>query len=259
MKQVRVRWLKKLLVTTMFNGPARRHPPACGLNRCFHSSCVLERRGEKEIRKKRKNASAREFEIERSEIGTGETTTVSLLPDIGSVESKMNKRLAWLNHEYESLKGGRVRADIFNSIMVQAYGSRTCLSNAAQAALIAHNKIHLSVYDPVLVQEVAKAIRSSSEGTINPEIQGNNLTVTIPKPSKEQRDGIIKLANKLSERVKQDIRSNRKEAMDYLKRIEKDIPKDDFHKLTKEIDTVTEKVIKKVTATFKDKEADILA
>ena len=44
-----------------------------------------------------------------------------------------------------------------------------------------------------------------------------------------------------------------------LKRIEKDIPKDDFHKLTKEIDTVTEKVIKKVTATFKDKEADILA
>ena len=59
--------------------------------------------------------------------------------------------------------------------------------------------------------------------------------------------------------MKQDIRSNRKEAMDDLKRIEKEIPKDDFYKLTKEIDTVTEKVIKKVTATFKDKEADILA
>lgn len=188
-----------------------------------------------------------------------ENRAIYKLPNLEIVESKMNSRLAWLLEEYKSLRGSRVTADMFQSLVVQAYGSRTSLSNVAQTALKAPNRIHLSVYDPMLVQEVAAAIRDSGEGTINPLVQGVNITVTVPKPSKEQRDLTVRLAGKLSERVKQDIRNNRKKALDDLKKMEKDIPKDDFFRLSKEIDAVSEKVIKKVTVALKEKEISILS
>merc|ERR1712146_183940 len=132
--------------------------------------------------------------------------------------------------------------------MGQAYGSRTILSNVAQSVLRAPNKINISVFDPMLVQDVAKTIRDSAGGTINPVVQGANISVNVPKPSKEQRESTIKIAGKLTEKIKQDIRKNRKDALDDLKKIEDNLPKDDFYRLSKEIDAVTEKVIKKVTA-----------
>ena len=188
----------------------------------------------------------------------GESNAVYQLPNLETLESKMNSRLSWLNQEFKSLRGGRVTADMFHSLMVHAYGSRTSLSNISQTAFKAPNKIQLSVYDPTLVQDVAAAVRDIGEGTINPVVQGLNITVTVPKPSKEQRDRTVKMAGKLSERVKQDIRTQRKKALNDLKRMEKNIPKDDFYKFSKEIDAVTEKVIKKVTTAMKEKEITIL-
>ena len=229
-----------------------------GLRRSFHSSRSISfarKVGKGGGKKGAGDAIVADFGSDDDDEKNGTSLT---LPNLEVIESKMNKKLDWLVQEYKTFRGGAVSADMFNNLNLQAYGSRTILSNVAQSVLRAPNKINISVFDPMLVQDVAKTIRDSAGGTINPVVQGANISVNVPKPSKEQRESTIKIAGKLTEKIKQDIRKNRKDALDDLKKIEDNLPKDDFYRLSKEIDAVTEKVIKKVTAAFKEKEKDIL-
>ncbi len=71
---------------------------------------------------------------------------------------------------------------------------------AAQVTMKAANKISISVFDPDLIAGVSKALRDCNMN-LSPTSEGNNISVVIPKPSKEAREGIVKLASKAAEKV----------------------------------------------------------
>ena len=49
---------------------------------------------------------------------------------------------------------------------------------------------------------IVKAIRDSSGMNLNPTTEGNLILVTVPKPSKESRESLIKEVAKIAEKVK---------------------------------------------------------
>jgi ribosome recycling factor len=122
------------------------------------------------------------------------------LPSIKDVELDMTKKIANLTREFSKLRGGRVSVDMFNDIKIDAYGSKIPLSDIGQVSLKASNKLNISIFDPDLISSASNAIRDCGLG-LNPTVEGNNLLVTVPKPSKEARENIVKLANKISEKV----------------------------------------------------------
>jgi ribosome recycling factor len=89
---------------------------------------------------------------------------------------------------------------MLNHILVDAYGSKISLTAAGQVTLKSANKIFISAYDSLLVPKIAEAIRDGGM-SLNPTVEGNSIVVTIPKPSKESRDLLVKTAAKSAEKV----------------------------------------------------------
>jgi hypothetical protein len=119
------------------------------------------------------------------------------LPDIKAADGQMENHIFTLSTELLKLKVGRANADTFNDIPVEAYGT---VSAAGQVTLKGPTKVSIAVYDPTAVKAVADAIKASGLG-VNPTVEGNNVIVNIPKPSKEARDLMVKAASKLSDKV----------------------------------------------------------
>jgi ribosome recycling factor len=180
------------------------------------------------------------------------------LPDMKELDGAMERKITRLADEFSKLRSGQVSAEIFKNVMVDCHGSRVSVSEAAQVSLKGPSKLTVSVYDPTLVSAVSNAIRDCGMN-LNPTTEGNAILVTMPKPSKETRDAVLKTASKAAEKAKQDVRQIRKDGMDVLKKAKSAVSEDDTRRFSKEIETLTEKKLEKVGKLLKDKEKDILA
>lgn len=123
------------------------------------------------------------------------------IPNAKDIELDMNKRIIRLNDEFSKLRGGRVSADMFNHLVVEAYGSRIPLTDAGQVTLRTGNKLNVSVFDPELVNSVSKTIQECGLG-LNPQVEGSSIAILVPKPSKEARESVVKMASKVAEKVR---------------------------------------------------------
>jgi len=181
-------------------------------------------------------------------------TTAHTLPDFKISYNSMDKILSSLSAELATIHVGRVSTDMFNNINIDNYGT---IANVAQVTLKAPLKISITVFDPDVVKKVADAIRESGLN-LNPQIEGNTLTLNIPKPSKETRESYIKIIHKNGEKFKQEIRQVRKDCMDSLKKCKGVVSDDEIKLATKEVEVRTEKMIDKIAATIKLKEKEII-
>lgn len=119
------------------------------------------------------------------------------LPDIGPTKQKMEQVVDRFSQEMSKLKVGRASVDMFNGIQVGSYGS---VSSAGQVSVKNATSVNIAVFDPSMVKTVADAIRDCGMG-FNPTIENSNVSVFIPKPSKESRELMLKAASKSAEKV----------------------------------------------------------
>ena len=122
------------------------------------------------------------------------------LPDLKALDSQMDKKLERMTLEFSKLRTGQANTELFKTVMVDAHGARIPVSEAGQISVKSPTKISISVFDPALVSNVANAIRDCGM-SLNPTIEGNNIAVAVPKPSKETRDALVKTASRIAEKV----------------------------------------------------------
>jgi ribosome recycling factor len=178
------------------------------------------------------------------------------LPDPKATEASMSNALKKLTNELSKIRNGAVSADMFNEVPIDSYGF---VGSAGQVTVKSPTKITISVYDPSCVQDIVNAIRNHTKMGLNPSIEGSTISINVPKPSKEFRDDMLKQAALTTERTKAEVRGYRKDTMDAIKKCSKasGVSEDDVKKLSKEIETVTEKKIEAVVKLFKAKEKEI--
>eukprot|EP01041_Mallomonas_annulata_P006780 gene6780-13734_t len=179
------------------------------------------------------------------------------LPDINDYEKLMDKRVVRLTDELSKLRGGKVSNDMFDHVLVEAYGSRVPVPETGQVTIKTPTKVSIAVFDPVVIQAVAKALTDCGMN-LNPVVDGNMVEIIIPKPSKEAREGLIKTAAKAAEKSKTEVRQLRKQSMDDLKYLKGSISEDDTRRLTKEFEALTEKKINKIIQLFSEKEKELM-
>jgi len=119
--------------------------------------------------------------------------------------------------------------------------------------------ITVQVWDRGMVKAVDKAIRDSGLG-LNPISEGQTIRVPLPDLTSDRRKELSKVAHKYAEAARISIRNIRRDAMDLLKRIEKDgdISQDEQRKSGAEVQALTDEHIKKVDELLHAKEKDIL-
>jgi ribosome recycling factor len=119
--------------------------------------------------------------------------------------------------------------------------------------------ITVSVWDKAVVVSVEKAIRNSGLG-LNPVVEGQNLRIPVPPLTEERRRDLAKLAGKYAEQQKVAVRNVRRDAMDDLKKAEKEsvISQDEQKRLEGEVQKLTDEAVKRVDEVLKTKEQEIM-
>jgi ribosome recycling factor len=119
--------------------------------------------------------------------------------------------------------------------------------------------ITVSVWDKGLAVSVEKAIRNAGLG-LNPVVEGQNLRIPIPPLTEERRRDLAKLAGKYAEQQRIAVRNVRRDAMDELRRAEKDavISQDELKRLETEVQKLTDEAVKRVDEALKTKEQEIM-
>jgi ribosome recycling factor len=113
-------------------------------------------------------------------------------------------------------------------------------------------------FDKAAMDDIRKAIQAANIG-INPVPQGNFLRCPVPSLSGERRLELAKKATQLAEEGKIRVRNARRDALEILKKGNKDkvVTDDDLKRSEKDIQANTDKHIADIEKHLKAKEAEL--
>lgn len=173
-------------------------------------------------------------------------------------EKKMIGAIDAYLRELSGLRAGRASPNLLDPVKVDAYGSLMPMNQVGTVSVPEPRLLVVQVWDKGLVKSVEKAIRDAGLG-VDPSADGQNVRVPIPLLNEQRRNELAKLAGKYAEEAKINVRSVRRDAMEVLKKMEKDkeISEDEQHRLADEVQVLTDGFIKKVDEHLSVKQKEI--
>ena len=178
--------------------------------------------------------------------------------DLAEIGKRMDGALEALRKELTGLRTGRASANLLDPVMVEAYGSQMPLNQVGTVSAPEARLITVTVWDKGMVKAVDRGIREAGLG-LNPQTEGNLIRIPLPEMTEDRRKELVKVAHKYAEQAKVAVRNVRRDGMEKLKKAEKDgdISQDEHHRMSDEIQQMTDKHIAKVDETLATKEKEI--
>ncbi len=179
--------------------------------------------------------------------------------DINEIKRRMQGASTALKSELSGLRTGRASAHLLDPVMVEAYGAQMPLVQVASVTIPEPRMISVNVWDKSLVHATEKAIVNSNLG-LSPATEGQTIRLRIPELNQDRRKELVKLAHKYAENARVAVRHVRRDAMDLLKKLEKDhgISKDDHERFSADVQKATDGGIAEIDALLAVKEKEIL-
>jgi ribosome recycling factor len=180
-------------------------------------------------------------------------------PVLSRYRDRMDKAVGALKEEFGSLRTGRASASLLDQVMVEAYGSKMPINQVGSVSVPEPRAIAVSIWDKSMVGPADKAIRAAGLG-FNPVVEGQTLRIPIPPLTEDRRRDLVKLAGKYAETQKIAVRNVRRDAMDDLKKAEKDavIAQDEHKRMETEVQKLTDESVKRIDEALKIKEQEIM-
>jgi len=178
--------------------------------------------------------------------------------NLDQIKQRMEASLEALKKEFTGLRTGRASTSLLDSIQVEAYGGTMPLNQVATVSVPEPRLLTVQVWDKGMTKAVEKGIRDANLG-LNPQADGALIRVPVPELSQERRLEISKIASRFAEQTRVAIRGVRRDAMDMLKKMEKDndISEDEHKSQSEKVQEITDLYVKKVDETLANKEKDI--
>jgi ribosome recycling factor len=179
--------------------------------------------------------------------------------DINEIKRRMQGASAVLKTELSGLRTGRASAHLLDPVMVEAYGSQMPINQVSTVSVPEPRLISVNVWDRSLVHAVEKAIINSNLG-LSPATEGQVIRLRIPELNEERRRELVKVGHKYAETARVAVRHVRRDAMDLIKKLEKDhkISKDDHDRFSGDIQKATDAGISEIDHMLAAKEKEIL-
>ena len=179
--------------------------------------------------------------------------------DFNDVQRRMDGAIAAFKTDLASLRTGRASSNLLDTVIVQAYGAPTPITQGASVTVPEPRMISVNVWDRAVVSAVDRAIREANLG-FNPIVDGNNLRIPLPELNEQRRKELVKLAHQYAEQAKVAARHVRRDALDTLKKSEKDgaISQDDQRVGGDRVQKMTDDTISIIDRLLAEKEAEIM-
>src|SRR5947208_16027865 len=166
-------------------------------------------------------------------------TTDEILFD---AEERMEKAANVFKDELRGLRTGRATPALVDTLRVEYYGSPTPLKQLAQISCPDPQSIVIKPFDPSVLKDVEKAIRSSDLG-MAPNNDGKLIRLQVPTMSGEQRKKLVAHVKKSAEAAKVACRNIRRDGNKHFDQAEKnkEMTEDDRDAGKEEVQTLLKK------------------
>jgi len=171
----------------------------------------------------------------------------------------MEKTLAVMKNDFQKIRTGRATTGILDSITVEYYGNTSSLNQVATLAVPEARTITITPWETKVIPIIEKAIMNANIG-LTPSNDGKTIRLNLPPLTEERRKEIVKSLKKKAEEDKIAIRNIRRDAIDKMKKLEKDkaITEDELKKYEKDIQEVTKSFESKMDEAVAHKEKEVL-
>lgn len=179
--------------------------------------------------------------------------------ELSEFRRRMDGAVSSLKSEFAGLRTGRANPALLDGITVSAYGSDMPLNQVGGVSVPEPRMLTVNVWDKGQVGAVEKAIRQSNLG-LNPVVDGTTLRIPLPPLTEERRKELVKVAGQYSESAKVAVRNVRRDAMDMLKKLEKDgkMGEDEQKAHSGDVQKATDDVIANIDSVLEEKSAEIM-
>ena len=180
-------------------------------------------------------------------------------PILTDLQARMKKAVDFTLHEFSTIHTGKASPSMVEGVMVEAYaGSMMRLKECAAISTPDPRMIQVQPWDKGIIRAVEKALQQANLG-INPIVDGGLIRLPLPDLSKERRLEFVKIAHKLAEDGRVNLRHARRDAMEAAKKAKKDgkISEDEEKRIEKEVQAATDKSIKDVDTALAHKEKEL--
>lgn len=176
---------------------------------------------------------------------------------IQDTKSRMHAALEHLKEEYKGLRAGRASPSLLEPITVEVYGSQMKIKELATITVPEPRQVVITPFDGTNAGPISKAIEKSNLG-LRASVEGKAVRVVFPELTQERRKDLIIQCHKKREECKVSIRNVRQDQNKLLKEHKSDgtIPEDDYKRLEKQIQELTDENCKHADdlCTTKEKE-----
>src|SRR5918993_1370611 len=163
-------------------------------------------------------------------------------------EDSMKKAISHLEAELAKIRAGKANPQMLDGIVVDYYGSPTPINQVGNISVMDARTISIQPWEKNMLQPIERAIIASNIG-INPQNDGNIIRLFLPPLTEERRRELVKRSLGEGEHTKVAVRSIRREAIENIKKAQKnglseDAAKDaetDIQELTNRYISLTDK------------------
>ena len=175
------------------------------------------------------------------------------------LKSRMDKAVEDFRLGLAATRTGRASVHMLEQVKVQAYGSEMPINQVAQISAPEPQMLLVQPFDPSLIAEIEKALRTSQQG-FNPQNDGKVVRVPVPPMSEERRLEVVKQLNKILEDHRTGVRNIRRDGNDLIKKATKDkkISEDEEKRSLDEMQKLTDAEIKRMEEMCEAKEKDVM-
>ena len=173
-----------------------------------------------------------------------------------AAKDKMSHAVTHLDEELKTYRAGKANPLVFNNVMVDYYGSPTPIPQVASITTPDAKTLMLQPWEKKMIGPIEKAIIDANLG-FTPSNNGESIRCTVPALTEDRRKELIKKAKAAGENAKVSVRNARRDAVDQLKKANKDGMPEDLQKeyeqlVQKETDAFVKKVDELVAAKEKE-------
>ncbi|MBS1782201.1 MAG: ribosome recycling factor [Bacteroidetes bacterium] len=177
---------------------------------------------------------------------------------VDDASQQMKKSIQHLESELAKIRAGKANPVILDGIHVDYYGAATPLSQVANVTVADARTLSIQPWERQMLGAIEKAIIASNIG-LNPQNDGNIIRLFLPPLTEERRKELVKRVNNEGEQAKVSIRSIRRDAIEQIKKEQKEGLSEDAAKDGEgRIQGITDRKIVEIDQHCKDKEKEIM-
>ena len=174
-------------------------------------------------------------------------------------KEEFENSIEFLKNDLGQIRTGRANPAMIEQINVDAYGTQTPLIQLGSISAPEARSLVIVPWDKNLLKEIEKALAAAELG-VQPVNEGNQIRLTMPAMTEENRQEYVKVLNEKLEKSRISVRQTRDKVRDEIATQEKasEITEDDKYKLREELDKVVGEYNDKIKEIGESKEKEIL-